>query len=123
MSAAAANPPFTEVKHRGLITVSVMAAMIMVILDLTIANVALPHMQASLGAAQDTITWVLTSYIVAAPVNENQAVAAGDVLFKIDDQPYKISAPPWRHCRRRSSWTSTRASGRVRRWPCGAPAS
>src|SRR5258708_32667545 len=68
MSAAVANPPFTEVKHRGLITVSVMAAMIMVILDMTIANVALPHMQASLGAAQDTITWVLTSYIVAQAI-------------------------------------------------------
>ena len=45
-----------------------MAAMIMVILDMTIANVALPHMQASLGAAQDTITWVLTSYIVAQAI-------------------------------------------------------
>ena len=60
--------PFEDVKHRGLITVSVMAAMIMVILDMTIANVALPHMQASLGAAQDTITWVLTSYIVAQAI-------------------------------------------------------
>jgi MFS transporter, DHA2 family, multidrug resistance protein len=59
---------FVEVKHRGLITVSIMAAMIMQILDMTIANVALPHMQASLGAAQDTITWVLTSYIVAAAI-------------------------------------------------------
>ena len=65
---AAAAPPFKEVKHRGLITVSVMAAMIMQILDTTIANVALPHMQTSLGAAQDTITWVLTSYIVAAAI-------------------------------------------------------
>ncbi|MEJ0013833.1 MAG: DHA2 family efflux MFS transporter permease subunit [Bauldia sp.] len=60
--------PFQEVKHKGLITISVMAAMIMVILDMTIANVALPHMQASLGAAQDTITWVLTSYIVAQAI-------------------------------------------------------
>ena len=60
--------PFKEVKHRGLITASVMIAMIMVILDMTIANVALPHMQASLGAAQDTITWVLTSYIVAQAI-------------------------------------------------------
>jgi len=56
------------VKHRGLITLSVMAAMIMQVLDTTIANVALPHMQASLGAAQDTITWVLTSYIVASAI-------------------------------------------------------
>jgi DHA2 family multidrug resistance protein len=68
MSGPAAAPAFREVKHRGLITVSVMAAMIMQILDTTIANVALPHMQASLGAAQDTITWVLTSYIVAAAI-------------------------------------------------------
>ena len=60
--------PFKEVKHRGLITASVMIAMIMVILDMTIANVALPHMQASLGADQQTITWVLTSYIVAQAI-------------------------------------------------------
>jgi DHA2 family multidrug resistance protein len=59
---------FVEVKHRGWITVGVMAAMIMQVLDTTIANVALPHMQSSLGAAQDTITWVLTSYIVAAAI-------------------------------------------------------
>jgi DHA2 family multidrug resistance protein len=68
MSSAPGAPVFREVKHRGLITISVMAAMIMQILDTTIANVALPHMQSSLGAAQDTITWVLTSYIVAAAI-------------------------------------------------------
>ena len=47
-----------------------MTAVIMVsiiqILDVTIANVALPHMQSSLGATLDTISWVLTSYIVAS---------------------------------------------------------
>lgn len=68
MSAAAAGGGFVEVKHRGLITISSMVAMIMVVLDMTIANVALPHMQTSLGASQDTITWVLTSYIVAAAI-------------------------------------------------------
>ncbi|MCA3255053.1 MAG: DHA2 family efflux MFS transporter permease subunit, partial [Alphaproteobacteria bacterium] len=52
----------------ALVTVSVMLATIMQVLDSTIANVALPHMQASLGAARDTITWVLTSYIVASAV-------------------------------------------------------
>jgi DHA2 family multidrug resistance protein len=40
----------------------------MQVLDTTIANVALPHMQGSLNAAQDQITWVLTSYIVAAAI-------------------------------------------------------
>lgn len=54
--------------RRGLITASTMLAMVMQILDMTIANVALPNMQGTLNATQDTITWVLTSYIVAAAV-------------------------------------------------------
>ena len=45
-----------------------MLATIMQVLDTTIANVALPSMQGSLGAAQDQITWVLTSYIVASAI-------------------------------------------------------
>jgi DHA2 family multidrug resistance protein len=74
---AAASPPesvrppqagFTPVPHRGLITVSIMAATVMQALDSTIANVALPHMQGSLAATSDTITWVLTSYIIAAAI-------------------------------------------------------
>ncbi len=56
------------VPHKALITVSIMLATVMQVLDTTIANVALPNMQGSLGAAQDQITWVLTSYIVAAAI-------------------------------------------------------
>jgi DHA2 family multidrug resistance protein len=56
------------VKHLGLITASIMLATIMQALDTTIANVALPHMAGTLSAAQDQITWVLTSYIVAAAI-------------------------------------------------------
>ncbi len=56
------------VPHRGLITLSIMLATIMQVLDTTIANVALPSMTGDLGASQDTITWVLTSYIVAAAI-------------------------------------------------------
>ena len=40
----------------------------MQILDGTIANVALPHMQGTLSASQDQIAWVLTAYIVAAAI-------------------------------------------------------
>jgi|TARA_R100000501_G_scaffold17911_1_gene34650 DHA2 family multidrug resistance protein len=58
----------TPVAHRGLLTIGVMLATVMQVLDSTIANVALPHMQASLGATVDTITWVLTSYIVASAI-------------------------------------------------------
>jgi DHA2 family multidrug resistance protein len=56
------------VPHKGMITVSIMLATIMQALDTTIANVALPHMQGSLQSSQDQISWVLTSYIVAAAI-------------------------------------------------------
>ena len=59
---------FKEVPHRGLITLSIMLATIMQVLDTTIANVALPNMIGDLSASQDTINWVLTSYIVAAAI-------------------------------------------------------
>ena len=51
-----------------LVTCVVMLGTFITVLDSTIANVALPHMQSSLGAASDTVTWVLTSYIVAAAI-------------------------------------------------------
>src|SRR5690606_22707277 len=53
---------------KNLITLSVMLATIMQVLDTTIANVALPHMQGSLSATQDQVSWVLTSYIVASAI-------------------------------------------------------
>ncbi|HVO04654.1 MAG TPA: DHA2 family efflux MFS transporter permease subunit [Candidatus Cybelea sp.] len=54
--------------HPLLVTCSIMLATIMQALDTTIANVALPHMQGSLSATQDQVSWVLTSYIVAAAI-------------------------------------------------------
>lgn len=54
--------------NRRMITLSIMLATVIQALDGTIANVALPHMQGSLSASQDQITWVLTSFIVAAAI-------------------------------------------------------
>lgn len=45
-----------------------MAGVLMQALDTTIANVALPYMEGSLSASRDQITWVLTSYIIAAAI-------------------------------------------------------
>jgi DHA2 family multidrug resistance protein len=53
---------------RRLITIAVMAATVMNTLDTTIANVALPHIQGSVSASADEISWVLTSYIVASAI-------------------------------------------------------
>src|SRR5437016_12926801 len=54
--------------RRNMVTICSMTATIMQALDTTIANVALPYMQGTLSASQDQISWVLTSYIVAAAI-------------------------------------------------------
>jgi DHA2 family multidrug resistance protein len=54
--------------NRWPITISIMLATVMNSLDTTIANVALPHIQGSVSASSDQITWVLTSYIVSAAI-------------------------------------------------------
>src|SRR6266849_536909 len=54
--------------NRGIITVCAMIATLMQALDTTIANVALPYMQGTLATDPEQVTWVLTSYIVAAAI-------------------------------------------------------
>src|SRR5438445_4629337 len=51
-----------------LITIAVMLATFMEVLDTSIAAVALPHIAGSLSASTDKATWVLTSYLVANAV-------------------------------------------------------
>lgn len=64
------TPPAAEstLLKVGLITASVMLATVMQVLDTTIANVALSHMQGTMSATQEQISWVLTSYIIAAAI-------------------------------------------------------
>ena len=61
---APAAPPL----NRGMITATVICACVLQGIDTTIANVALPHIQGSMSASQDQISWVLTSYIVASAI-------------------------------------------------------
>jgi DHA2 family multidrug resistance protein len=61
---SSAAPPL----NLGMITATVICACVMQGLDTTIANVALPHIQGSMSASQDQISWVLTSYIVSAAI-------------------------------------------------------
>ncbi len=48
-----------------MIAASVMLATFMVVLDSSVANVALPHIAGNLSASTDESTWVLTSYLVS----------------------------------------------------------
>lgn len=57
-----------DIRNRIPITGALMLATLMNTLDSTIANVALPHIQGSVSAAQDQVTWVLTSYILATAI-------------------------------------------------------
>jgi MFS transporter, DHA2 family, multidrug resistance protein len=56
------------VRHRSVITASVMLAMFVQTLDSTICIVALPYMQGSLSASAEEISWVLTSYVIASAI-------------------------------------------------------
>ena len=59
------DEPLLPSRHTGLLMAAVMGISVCQFLDMTIANVALPHMQTSLGASMETISWVLTSFIIA----------------------------------------------------------
>jgi DHA2 family multidrug resistance protein len=63
-------PPITypDPTRRALITISVLLAVLMTTLDGTIAVIALPRIQSSLGASQEQITWVLTSYLIGSAI-------------------------------------------------------
>src|SRR5213596_399752 len=60
----AATAPLSTVR-KWLITFSVMLVTVMQILDTSVTNVALPHMQGSLSAGVEEMSWVLTSFLAA----------------------------------------------------------
>jgi MFS transporter, DHA2 family, multidrug resistance protein len=51
--------------HKWLVALAVMLGTTLEVLDTSIVNVALPHMQGAFSAGVDEIAWVLTSYLVA----------------------------------------------------------
>src|SRR5680860_1120542 len=50
------------------LVVAVVLTAFLEVLDITIVSVAMPHMLGAFGATPDQITWVLTSYLVAAAI-------------------------------------------------------
>ena len=88
MSETTIARPLTEAEEHAwkpaanpwLIAASVMLATFMVVLDSSVANVALPHIAGSLSASNDESTWVLTSYLVA---NAIMLPAAGWIARRI----------------------------------------
>ncbi len=54
--------------RKWIIALSVMLGTVLEVLDSSIVNVSLPHMQGSFSASVDEIAWVVTSYLVAAGI-------------------------------------------------------
>ena len=48
-----------------IVTISVMLATFMEVLDTTVVNVSIPHISGNLGATYEEGTWVVTSYLVS----------------------------------------------------------
>src|SRR6202451_3875465 len=57
--------PHRVESHKWLVALAVMLGATLEVLDTSIVNVALPHMQGAFSASVDEIAWVLTSYLVA----------------------------------------------------------
>ncbi len=60
------EPPFERPPIA--LVIAVVLTAVLEVLDMTIVNVSIPHMLGAFAATPDQITWVLTSYIVAAAV-------------------------------------------------------
>src|SRR5580698_6439325 len=124
-----ASSPAVEWRPRAnpwLIALAVMLATFMVILDTSIAVVALPYIAGNLGATQDESTWVLTSYLVANAIilpastwfsgffarnarhwrRRHAAAVASHPARKFSaGQARRSHSGVWtRHCRRAHSW-------------------
>src|SRR6201998_3890542 len=52
-------------RHLGLALAIIATAQLMVVLDATIVNVALPHIQAALGFSGSNLEWVVNAYALA----------------------------------------------------------
>jgi DHA2 family multidrug resistance protein len=57
--------PSRAASHKWLVALAVMLGTTLEVLDSSIVNVALPHMQGAFSASLDEIAWVVTSYLVA----------------------------------------------------------
>src|SRR3954452_6157966 len=55
----------TDDRSRWLALYVLCAGMLMIVLDVTVVNVALPSMQDDLGFSQSSLAWVVNAYLIA----------------------------------------------------------
>src|SRR5258708_5994396 len=88
----------TNGRSRWLALVVLCAGMLMIILDQTIVNVALPTIQSDLGFSQSSLAWVINAYLIALGGLLLLAGRMGDLLgrrraFLAGVAPFTFAAP------------------------------
>jgi MFS family permease len=83
-------------RSRWVALVVLCAGMLMIILDQTIVNVALPTIQSDLGFSQSSLAWVVNAYLIALGGLLLLAGRMGDLLGASGS-----SSPAWRSSRSR----------------------
>src|SRR5947209_16915516 len=68
MTSPAPEAPAISTARKWAITFTVMVVAFMQVLDTSVTNVVLPHLQGSLSAGLDEVSWVITSYLAANAV-------------------------------------------------------
>jgi len=68
--------------HRWMLALGVSIGALMEVIDSSITNVALPHIQGNLGATTSEAAWVITAYSVANVITMPLAVWLGEVFGK-----------------------------------------
>lgn len=75
-----ASPATTRPAHRGLILAVILTVQLMVVLDATIVNIALPDIATALNFSPASLSWVITAYTLAFGGLLLLGARAGDLL-------------------------------------------
>src|SRR5215470_5011926 len=67
-TSAAPQAPGARIEYKWIVTLVVIFGAFMSILDQTIVNIAIPHLQNTFGADLNSVQWVLTAYILTQGV-------------------------------------------------------
>ena len=99
--------------HRWAITVSVMLVTVMQIIDTSVTNVVLPHLQGSLSAGVEEVAWLVTSYLAA---NAIVIPATGWLSSLFVDAADRLGVRRGRQAERVDRHASSRRSSRPSFW-------
>src|SRR5215469_471853 len=67
-------------RRSSVVLATILTSQLMVVLDATIVNVALPHIQQSLGFSATSLSWVLNAYVLTFGGLLLLGARAGDLL-------------------------------------------